>query len=766
MPISKRCMLSSSLLGLLLGFVLLPLSAAAQTTSEWTWMGGSSTGSQSGIYGTMGTPAPGNIPGSREAAASCSDKSGNYWLFGGYGVGGESYHFGELNDLWEFNPSKHEWTWMGGSNTGNQSGVYGTLVTPAVENIPGGRLDAVIWADNSGNLWLFGGVGFDDNGNEGELNDLWEFNPSINEWAWMGGSSTVGSYEAGKPGVYGKLGTAAAGNIPGGRQNVAYWTDSSGNLWLFGGDGFDINDNEGELNDLWEFNPSINEWTWMGGSNTVFQPGVYGTLGGFAAGNIPGGRLGAVSWTDKSGHFWLFGGIGVDSAGTNANLNDLWEFIVNTNEWAWIAGSSTVKSLAAVDGQSGQPGVYGEKGRPLAGNVPGGREYATGWTDSNGNLWLFGGKGLDDTEIDLPGFGYINYGYLNDLWEFSPSTNIWTWISGSNSVTCFECGQPGVYGTLGTPSNGNVPGGRSNAVGWSDNDDNLWLFGGEGFDVNDKLLGLNDLWNYYLLPAATPTFSPVGATYTSLQSVTITDFDTWATIYYTTDGVTIPTTASTQYTSAITVSSTETIQAIAVAPGYSNSAVASATYTIQPGFTITGTPVTVTAGATSGNTSAITLSPTLGFTSNVALTAAITSGPSGGIQPTLSFGSTTPVSITGAAAGTATLAISTTASSTTQCTSENRMQQGIPWYSGGGAVLACVLLFGIPARRRSWLKILSMSLLLIALAGGAIACGGGGGGKTCNPTTIAGTMPGSYTITVTGVSPSTTSTGTISLTVQ
>ena len=68
-------------------------------------------------------------------------------------------------------------------------------------------------------------------------------------------------------------------------------------------------------------------------------------------------------------------------------------------------------------------------------------------------------------------------------------------------------------------------------------------------------------------------------TYTSAQTVTITDATTGAAIYYTTNGTT-PTTASTLYTGPVTVSSTETLKAIAVASGYSNSAVATATYTI------------------------------------------------------------------------------------------------------------------------------------------------------------------------------------------
>ena len=83
----------------------------------------------------------------------------------------------------------------------------------------------------------------------------------------------------------------------------------------------------------------------------------------------------------------------------------------------------------------------------------------------------------------------------------------------------------------------------------------------------------------YTIAAKTPVFSPNGGTYTSAQTVTITDATTGAAIYYTTNGTT-PTTASTLYTGPVTVSSTETLKAIAVASGYSNSAVATATYTI------------------------------------------------------------------------------------------------------------------------------------------------------------------------------------------
>jgi hypothetical protein len=89
-----------------------------------------------------------------------------------------------------------------------------------------------------------------------------------------------------------------------------------------------------------------------------------------------------------------------------------------------------------------------------------------------------------------------------------------------------------------------------------------------------------------------------------------------------------------------------------------------------------------------------------------------------------------------------------------------------------GAVLACVALLFVPFRKRSWLAarrsllILMTGMALFAAMAG-VGCGGGGnagggGGGQSNP----GTTPGTYTVTITGVSSGMTETGTVALTVQ
>ncbi|MGD0941772.1 MAG: chitobiase/beta-hexosaminidase C-terminal domain-containing protein [Terracidiphilus sp.] len=370
------------------------------SAGQWTWISGSSTVDAKGIYGNQGTGTSANTPGARYLAVSWTDSKNDLWLFGGSGYDSAGTK-GNLNDLWEYSSSASQWIWMGGSNKVNAFGDYGTPGTAASTNVPGANTGAMSWTDNSGNLWLFGGWGYDSNGRFGALNDLWKFTPSsgtYGEWTWM-----VGSDAAGTAGTYGTRGTAATTNIPGGRDEAMGWADSNGNIWLFGGYGIDSNRAVGGLNDLWQFTPSsgtYGQWTWMGGSNKVDAPGVYGTQGSPSTVNMPGARSSAVNWRDSSGNFWLLGGGGLDIDGNeDVGLNDLWEYNTGTNQWAWMGGSTTIDA----------PGVYGTLGTAAPANIPGARYGVVGWTDNSGNFWLFGGNGLDVLGLE---------GEENDLWEY------------------------------------------------------------------------------------------------------------------------------------------------------------------------------------------------------------------------------------------------------------------------------------------------------------------------------------------------------------
>jgi N-acetylneuraminic acid mutarotase len=293
---------------------------------KWTWVSGSSTALAKGVYGTLGMAAANNVPGARTSGDSWTDSAGVLWLFGGFGIDSTGAS-GDLNDLWRYSPGTGQWTWVSGSSTVSAQGVYGTQGMAAANNVPGARTSGDSWTDSAGVLWLFGGFGIDSTGASGDLNDLWRYSPGTGQWTWVSGSSTVNA-----TGVYGTLGVAAPGNVPGARSGSVSWIDSAGDLWLLGGSqpngrhpsGYPPQ--QGWLNDLWRYSPGTDQWTWVSGSSTGGAQGVYGTQGMAAAANVPGARLASISWTDSAGDLWLFGGVGLDSAGNSGDLNDLWVY--------------------------------------------------------------------------------------------------------------------------------------------------------------------------------------------------------------------------------------------------------------------------------------------------------------------------------------------------------------------------------------------------------------------------------------------------------
>ena len=293
-------------------------------------------------------------------------------------------------------------------------------------------------------------------------------------WAYMGGDESWRRY-----GYFGTQGVRSVQNWPSGRVGAAYWTDSQGNLWMFGGD-YEIASNTHELNDLWRFEPPsttypLGVWTWMSGQSdqNPDQTNILNTaVGIFSANNHPGGRDSTAFWvTYNPDILWVFGGL----YGNNQMSQDLWAYKISTGQWACIGGCDWSTDISN----------YGTEGVRNASNWPPSRFGAAYWTDSQGNLWMFGGQ---DKNVDI----------LDDIWRYEPPSTsypygVWTWMAG-NQVNSTNWWIENAYGQKGITNSTNLLGSREEMMDWRDSSGNVWIFGGYGPD--GWTLFDNDMWRY------------------------------------------------------------------------------------------------------------------------------------------------------------------------------------------------------------------------------------------------------------------------------
>ncbi|MGB6193081.1 MAG: Ig-like domain-containing protein, partial [Terracidiphilus sp.] len=192
-----------------------------------------------------------------------------------------------------------------------------------------------------------------------------------------------------------------------------------------------------------------------------------------------------------------------------------------------------------------------------------------------------------------------------------------------------------------------------------------------------------------------------------------------------------------------------------------SSAVISVAVSIPASISVSGTNVSIQAGATTGNTSTVTVTPAGGFIGSVTLSAVITNTPAGATEmPVLSFTSANPVGVTGGPAS-ATLAVT---SFGPVLADASPARKGI--IGAGGLALAGVLLLGFRVRRRKWTTLLGAVILMLALTGGLAGCGDKLQAAKTGQITNPGTSPGAYVITITATSGSLTTQSTINLQVQ
>ncbi len=80
------------------------------------------------------------------------------------------------------------------------------------------------------------------------------------------------------------------GYKPGARGFFYSWMDFNGNFWIFGGQGMGAS-GQGNLNDLWRYNVSTNQWTWMAGDSVPNRPAFQSGLNVEGTNNTPSSRV-------------------------------------------------------------------------------------------------------------------------------------------------------------------------------------------------------------------------------------------------------------------------------------------------------------------------------------------------------------------------------------------------------------------------------------------------------------------------------------------
>jgi trimeric autotransporter adhesin len=251
------------------------------------------------------------------------------------------------------------------------------------------------------------------------------------------------------------------------------------------------------------------------------------------------------------------------------------------------------------------------------------------------------------------------------------------------------------------------------------------------------------------VPTGTVTFME-GATTLGTGTLSTTGVATYATTSLASgaDSITAVYGGDSNFSGSTSSAVTVTVNAVVVVP---------------PSFALSNSGnITVSPGATTGNGATISVTGSGGFSGAVALTCVVT--PAAASDPATCSVSPASVTISGTTAQTATLTVSTTAATTASL--------GGRWYATG-AGLACLLCFGLPGRRRAWQGLLGMVALMIFAATFLVSCGGGssggGGGSTAgggSTTSNPGTTAGTYSVTITGTSASTSKTTVVTFTVN
>ena len=250
-----------------------------------------------------------------------------------------------LGDIWACNLTSNSWAFLYGPKAYDTRGVYGIRGVEETTNAPGSRFNhGAVYNSVDRCMYIFGGFGRSE-ASKGLLNDGWKFNLASLSWTWVAGNSTID--------VLGRYGTKYESHFSriihmvlecSSRRPILLvhgkilawltWRILTASLYLVDWVMVQrlprvgiqrvvklIFDEIGLLNDLWMFNCTSNQWTWISGSNVILQPSVYGINGVSSSSNQPSSRSKtAMVYDSRSNRLYLFGGSGYANTTSSSGL--------------------------------------------------------------------------------------------------------------------------------------------------------------------------------------------------------------------------------------------------------------------------------------------------------------------------------------------------------------------------------------------------------------------------------------------------------------
>jgi hypothetical protein len=313
-------------------------------------------------------------------------------------------------------------------------------------------------------------------------------------------------------------------------------------MFIFGGQ-----DEKGYHDSLYAFGTNSSgglSWTLMRGNKTMNSVGRYGSFKALSVDNYPSARSGACMDFITSSHSIMFGGRGVDSAGEEGFLNDLW-IAEDMTQFGWYAGSQKINQPSVMSGKDATPSgrwkhtcgshfeskkfvVFGGMGQhpknpkdtaildDLYAYGENGWEFLTGGSHSQApdfknkekkmrnpgsraehssvmvekDFFTFGGQSV---MLDKKSGGLVEV-MMADLWRYDMIARQWFFMGGTQLANSH-----GSYPSeIGTGSKKFGPGARVMAsIAFNQLTNEIFIFGGFGYGyVRGEVGYLNDLWSY------------------------------------------------------------------------------------------------------------------------------------------------------------------------------------------------------------------------------------------------------------------------------